>query len=60
LLVSGLGIAPADVAGDHILDPFQLVEDGFQAPETAAGERGGFPPGRLLLFWPAAFTSLAI
>ena len=40
LPVGGIGNAAASVADYHILDPCQRLEDGLQAPETTAAQRG--------------------
>src|SRR5207249_8229420 len=40
MLVRGIGHRAARVSRDDVLDPFQIVEDGFQAPEAPTGQRG--------------------
>src|SRR5579872_5353829 len=45
LLVIRIGYAPPGVARNNTLDAAKLVVDGFEAPETAAAQRGGFRRG---------------
>ena len=45
LVVGGVGGGATGIAGDDIGDAEDLVEDGFEAPEAAAGEDGGLKGG---------------
>src|SRR5437870_13706562 len=45
LPVGGTGHPPAGVPGFHAVHAVQVVEDGFEAPEAAAGQRGHLAPG---------------
>ncbi len=52
LLVGGVGGVAAGIAGDDIGDASHLVEDGFEAPETAAGERRRLQAGGWGIWFP--------
>src|SRR5258705_2546801 len=56
LVVGGIGGLAADVARLHGVDPFQLVENRFQAPETPSGERCNFR-GHPSLKQPVKYSS---
>lgn len=45
VLVGGVGEVAANVAGFDGNDAFEVEEDGFETPETASGEGGGFGGG---------------
>ena len=58
LLVAGVGGGAAGITGDDIRDANHLVEDGFEAPEAAAGKDGCLKGGGGSVFIHAVSLSL--
>src|SRR5262249_24127437 len=64
--IGWVGVAPADVARHHLLNPSQALEHSLEAPETSAGQSSGLnclrhdPPPDLACTWavrPSYITS---